>query len=148
MFPSSGRTGDVYGSVINVNRNILDDVIPELDENMTTIVSTREEKKKPTVQDIFGGGPITNNEKSDDSFQPKQIVRSFSDDSDTLVLQDQPRGSAQLSSSCPAVLPDRSLPVKISFPTSSSLSLLFDLSPSDTEASDGQIGRASCRERV
>jgi hypothetical protein len=42
------------GSSINMqNRNVAEEVIPELDENLTTIVSMKKEKK-PTVQDIFG----------------------------------------------------------------------------------------------
>jgi hypothetical protein len=37
------------------NRNVLEDVIPELDENLTTIVSMRGDRdKKPTVHDVFG----------------------------------------------------------------------------------------------
>jgi len=37
------------------NRNVLEDAIPELDENLTTIVSMRgEREKKPTVHDVFG----------------------------------------------------------------------------------------------
>lgn len=43
------------GSSINMlNRNVAEEVIPELDENLTTIISMREKEKKPTVQDIFG----------------------------------------------------------------------------------------------
>lgn len=43
----------MVGSVTNVHRKVMDDVIPELDENMTTIISTRHEHH-PTVQEIFG----------------------------------------------------------------------------------------------
>lgn len=44
---------------MNVQRNVADEVIPELDENMTTIVSMRGERKPPTVHDIFGTGPTS-----------------------------------------------------------------------------------------
>lgn len=36
------------------SRNVVEDVIPELDENLTTMTGMREQEKKPTVQDIFG----------------------------------------------------------------------------------------------
>lgn len=42
---------------MNVQRNVVEDVIPELDENMTTIISMRGERKPPTVQEIFGSAP-------------------------------------------------------------------------------------------
>lgn len=43
--------GDVFGSNINVSATI-----PELDENLVTVVSTRrdDDLRKPTVQEIFG----------------------------------------------------------------------------------------------
>ncbi|CAL8116070.1 unnamed protein product [Orchesella dallaii] len=47
------------GSAINVQRNVAEDVIPELDENMTTIISMRGERKPPTVHDIFGTTPTS-----------------------------------------------------------------------------------------
>jgi len=39
-----------------LNRNVLEDVIPELDENMTTIISMKRENK-PTIHDVFGTNP-------------------------------------------------------------------------------------------
>lgn len=51
-----GTTGWA-GSAMNVQRNVAEDVIPELDENMTTIISMRGERKPPTVHDIFGIAP-------------------------------------------------------------------------------------------
>ncbi|ODM95962.1 Bestrophin-2, partial [Orchesella cincta] len=47
------------GSAINMQRNVAEDVIPELDENMTTIISMRGERKPPTVHDIFGTSPTS-----------------------------------------------------------------------------------------
>jgi hypothetical protein len=44
-----GGSGEVFGSTMNVG-----DAIPELDENLVTVVSTRrDEVRKPTVQEIF-----------------------------------------------------------------------------------------------
>jgi hypothetical protein len=52
--------GGFAGSSTNVHRNVFEDVIPELDENMTTIVSMRgEARKPPTMEEIFGRAPPT-----------------------------------------------------------------------------------------
>lgn len=45
------------GSAMNMQRNVAEEVIPELDENMATIISMRGERKPPTVHDIFGTVP-------------------------------------------------------------------------------------------
>lgn len=55
FFVLGGGPFNWAGSSVNMlNRNVAEDVIPELDENLTTIISMRERENKPTVHDIFG----------------------------------------------------------------------------------------------
>jgi len=72
-----GESGDVFGSNLNVS-----DTIPELDENLVTVVSTKreEEVRKPTVQEIFGkpqeSGTTPTMFSFDEEMRPNTSVRS------------------------------------------------------------------------
>ncbi|CAG7705189.1 unnamed protein product [Allacma fusca] len=55
---TDGRLPEFIGSTTNMHRKVFEDVIPELDENMTTIISMKKEYK-PTVQEIFARRSIS-----------------------------------------------------------------------------------------
>ena len=80
--------GDVFGSTMNV-----DDAIPELDENLVTIVSTRkaDEVRKPTVQEIFSHAedPLSSSStRSPTSFDAMTVSDGHNENEEELLLND------------------------------------------------------------
>lgn len=55
LTPVEAAVATWQGSTRTLNRNVAEDVIPELDENQTTIMSMKAAaERKPTTQEIFG----------------------------------------------------------------------------------------------